>query len=355
GARRTAADRRPQPGQPGARADTGIDDGGNGAAIRAEPGDLQVKCLAAQSRQFVIDRLERRQRHVAQKRQRQVQVLFRDRRAQGQAGLNGHQPGRSRHGHRNRNEATHAGRSPTTSKHRSAADGSPCTCGDVVAGSPRRQGGGASMKAGISALVAGYVLSQFYRAFLAVLSPVLGQEIGASAADLALSSGIWFFVFALMQIPVGMALDRLGPRRTASVLLAAGGAGGAAVFAAAGGPGAIHLAMALIGIGCSPVLMASYFIFARQFPPAVFGTLAGAVIGVGSLGNIAGAAPLASLVGWLGWRLSLLCLSGATLAIAAAIFAFVRDPAPVPRPAGGDGGFGQLIRVPGLWAFLPLM
>ena len=52
--------------------------------------------------------------------------------------------------------------------------------------------------------------------------------------------------------------------------------------------------MALIGIGCSPVLMAAYYIFARIYSPAVFGTLAGAVIGFGSLGNILGAAPLAA-------------------------------------------------------------
>ena len=135
------------------------------------------------------------------------------------------------------------------------------------------------MRAGLAFLVAGYVLSQFYRAFLAVLSPILGTEIGAMPGDLALSSGIWFLIFAVMQMPVGAALDRIGPRMTASVLLGLGGGGGALVFALAQGPAAVHLAMALIGIGCSPVLMASYYIFARVYSPAVFGTLAGAMIG----------------------------------------------------------------------------
>ena len=78
------------------------------------------------------------------------------------------------------------------------------------------------MKAGLFFLVLGYVLSQFYRSFLAVLTPVLGADLGATAADLSFASGLWFFVFAAMQIPVGWALDRFGPRRTAALLLALG-------------------------------------------------------------------------------------------------------------------------------------
>lgn len=211
------------------------------------------------------------------------------------------------------------------------------------------------MRSGIAFLVLGYVLSQFYRAFLAVLAPVLKDEIGTAASDLALSSGIWFLVFALMQIPVGAALDRIGPRLTSSVLLALGGGGGALVFALAEGPWAIHVAMALIGIGCSPVLMASYYIFARIYSPAVFGTLAGAVIGFGSLGNILGAAPLSWTVAAVGWRETLLGLAGVTLVVAAALWIFVRNPPQAGKPAAGGGSFLDLFRIPGMWAILPLM
>lgn len=211
------------------------------------------------------------------------------------------------------------------------------------------------MRAGLAFLVAGYVLSQFYRAFLAVLSPVLGAEIGAMPGDLALSSGIWFLIFAVMQMPVGAALDRIGPRMTVSVLLGLGGGGGALVFALAEGPGAVHLAMALIGIGCSPVLMASYYIFARIYSPAVFGTLAGAIIGVGSLGNIAGAAPLAWLVELAGWRETLLGLAAVTVVVAIALWLFVRDPERVAAPESGRGSILDLLKIPGLWAILPLM
>ena len=120
---------------------------------------------------------------------------------------------------------------------------------------------------GIIALTLGYTLSQFYRAFLAVLSSTLQAELGATPGDLAISSGMWFLAFALMQLPVGWALDHIGPRRTAAVLLALGGGGGAAVFALATAPWHLHVAMALIGIGCAPALMAACYIFAHDTPP----------------------------------------------------------------------------------------
>ena len=95
------------------------------------------------------------------------------------------------------------------------------------------------MRAGFAALLVAYVFSQFYRAFLAVLAPVLAADIGATPADLAFASGVWFAVFAAMQIPVGHALDTLGPRRTCGWLLVLA-ALGAAVFATAPGPGRRH-------------------------------------------------------------------------------------------------------------------
>ena len=175
------------------------------------------------------------------------------------------------------------------------------------------------MKAGMFFLVTAYVLSQFYRAFLAVLSPVLEAEIGAGPEDLAIASGLWFVSFAAMQIPIGWALDSIGPRRTACGLLALGGGGGAVVMALAQGPAAIWVAMVLIGIGCAPVLMASYYILARNYPPVVFATLAGVIVGVGSLGNIAAALPTAWAVEAFGWRQTLWGLAAITLVTAAAI------------------------------------
>lgn len=208
------------------------------------------------------------------------------------------------------------------------------------------------MRLGLAALILAYVLSQFYRAFLAVLTPVLAADLGATPESLASASGLWFLAFALMQIPVGEALDRFGPRRTASILLAVGGLG-AGLFAAATGPGMINIAMILIGAGCAPVLMASYYIFARSFSPAVFGTLAGVVIGIGSLGNIAASLPLSAAVEALGWRATMATLSGLTLFIAAVIAALVRDPERVSITQ--KGSLLDLLRMPALWPVLVMM
>ncbi|MCK0140882.1 MFS transporter [Aliiroseovarius sp. F20344] len=212
------------------------------------------------------------------------------------------------------------------------------------------------MRVGIITLIAAYVLSQFYRAFLAVMTPALKLDLGATPEDLARASGAWFLVFALMQIPVGWALDNIGPRKVAAGLLAVGGAGGAAVFAMASSPDHILYAMILIGIGCSPVLMASYFIFARMYSPKVFGTLAGMVIGIGSLGNIAGALPMALAVEQFGWRACLWALAAVTLIVAALIMIAVDNPPKVTAADGAQkGSVLDLLKMPALWAIFPIM
>jgi predicted MFS family arabinose efflux permease len=208
------------------------------------------------------------------------------------------------------------------------------------------------MRIGIAALILAYVLSQFYRAFLAVLAPVLKVDLGLSAADLASASGWWFLAFAAMQLPIGESLDRIGPRLTAGLLMMVG-ACGAMVFAQATGAFQIKLAMALIGVGCAPVLMASYFIFARQFPPAVFGTLAGITIGVGSLGNVASSLPLSAAVEAFGWRETVLGLAAITAAVALAILVLVRDPDRLDTAR--HGSLLDLLRIPAIWPILAMM
>ncbi len=209
------------------------------------------------------------------------------------------------------------------------------------------------MKTGLAALLGAYVLSQFYRAFLPVLAPVLAVDIGATADDLARASGIWFLTFAVMQIPVGMALDSVGPRKTASVLFLLGGAGGALAFGFAQTPLHVMIAMGLIGVGCSPVLMASYYILARTYSAAVFGSVAGGMIGVGTLGNLAGSAPLAWSVETFGWRESMLGLAVVSFAVGLLLSVLVRDPARLNSTARGS--VLSLLKMPILWPIMLMM
>ena len=209
------------------------------------------------------------------------------------------------------------------------------------------------MQAGLILLCLAYVLSQFFRAFLAVLTNVLDSDIGARPDDLAFASGLWFLSFAAMQIPVGWLLDKTGPRRTASVLLLLGGGGGADVFALATSPFHIAVAMLLIGIGCSPVLMASYYIFAREYPPARFATLAALMLGIGSLGNLVASYPTALAVDLVGWRATLGGLAGVSACVAVGIWITVTDPKKAESQE--KGSLFDLLKQPALWTIVPLM
>ncbi len=211
---------------------------------------------------------------------------------------------------------------------------------------------------GIAALAATYILSQFYRSFLAVLTPSLAADIGATKSDLSLASGFWFIAFALMQFIVGVSLDRFGPRRTVSLLLGVFGAGGALLFALASAPWMIVLAMVMIGIGCSPVLMASYYIFAKTYPPARFAVLASWIVAVGMIGNVVGSSPLAHAADLFGWRAVMLGLGFVTFIGAVLLYLTIHDPdrgSEHGLPDAGFSGYLTLIRMPVLWFILPMM
>lgn len=211
---------------------------------------------------------------------------------------------------------------------------------------------------GIFMLAAAYVLSQFYRTFLAVLTPSLAADIGATKADLSLASGSWFIAFALMQFIVGVSLDRFGPRRTVGTLLSFFGAGGAILFAVASEPWMIVVAMIMIGIGCSPVLMASFYIFAKVFPPARFAVLASWIVAIGMIGNVIGASPMAAAAEAYGWRSVMAGLGGITLVMAIVLFAVIRDPESDQEDAQAGNGFAgyvELMCISELWRVLPMI
>lgn len=209
------------------------------------------------------------------------------------------------------------------------------------------------MRAGIFLLGLAYVLSQFFRAFLAVLTPLLEHDLGTTPDDLANASSLWFLCFAAMQIPIGTALDSIGPRRTAAWLLLIGGAGGTAIFALASTGAHINIAMALIGVGCAPVLMASYYIFAREFPAARFAFLASLMVGLGSLGNLGASYPMGWAAEAFGWRNALWGLCAMSALVALGILLMVKDPAKVEE--GGGGSLAELLRIRALWVIFPLM
>jgi MFS family permease len=209
--------------------------------------------------------------------------------------------------------------------------------------------------AGFTALVFAYLLSQFYRSFLAVLTPVLGPDLGMSDGQLAQASGAWFLLFAVMQIPVGYWLDTYGPRLTAGLLHGVAGGGGAALFAMSQNGTHLIIAMALIGIGCAPVLMAAVYLFARMYSPARFATLSSTFIAVGSLGNVVASEPMAAAAASMGWRQACWYLCAITVIVAVAILLAVRDPERIviADRGKGAGSYFSLMKIRQLWPILP--
>ena len=205
---------------------------------------------------------------------------------------------------------------------------------------------------GLFGLGIAYIYSQFFRAFLPVLTPELSEQIGATQSHLSSAAAVWFTVFGVMQFPVGILLDRIGPRRTVAYLFGIAGTSGVLLFAVASKPWMIIVAMGLIGAGCSPVLMGSLFIFARTFAAKQLAVLASWIVAFGNLGNLASAAPLAAASDIFGWRTVMLYIAISTVAVAFLVLFKVQDPAKEKHENTGLAGFIELLKIKALWPIL---
>lgn len=147
----------------------------------------------------------------------------------------------------------------------------------------------------------GYFLSYLLRNANAVISPELRGDLGLSAADLGLLTSTYLLAFGAFQLPLGILLDRYGPRRIEAALLLVCAAG-CALFAAGDGMSQLTVGRALIGLGVSACLMASFKSFALWFPVERQASLNAAIMAAGGLGALAASSPLGALLPALGWR-----------------------------------------------------
>lgn len=169
-----------------------------------------------------------------------------------------------------------------------------------------------------------FAMSQFYRSSVAVISPELMQEMGLNALDLSRISAAFFYAFALMQIPVGIFLDTVGPK-TAMVGLTLVSVVGAVIFALGTSPAWLTFGRILLGIGMACNFMGALKLLTLWFEPRQFATLSAMVVSLGTLGNIAAATPLVFLVGLVGWRHSFLIIAGFTLFLALVFLAVIQE------------------------------
>src|SRR5688572_558283 len=205
---------------------------------------------------------------------------------------------------------------------------------------------------------AGYFLSFFFRNVNAVISKDLAGEFSLSSADLGFLTSMYLLAFAAFQLPLGVLLDRYGPRRVVATLLCVA-AIGALVFALARDFTTLSIGRAMIGLGVSAGLMGAIKAFTLWFPLNRLALLNGLYLAAGGIGGLSATAPAEALLGPFGWRALFLLLAGMSVAASLLIFVVVPEK---ELPGKGTtlrdqiAGFGEIFASLAFWRIaLPLV
>ena len=205
---------------------------------------------------------------------------------------------------------------------------------------------------------AGYFLSFFFRNVNAVISKDLAREFSLSSSDLGFLTSMYLLAFAAFQLPLGVLLDRYGPRRVVAALLCIAAAG-ALTFALARDFAALSIGRALIGLGVSGGLMGAIKAFTLSFPLSRLATLNGLYLAVGGIGGLSATAPAEVLVGPFGWRVLFIALAALSVLAASAVFFIVpekRLPGEGQTLRAQIAGFGEVFTHVPFWRIaLPLV
>jgi predicted MFS family arabinose efflux permease len=181
--------------------------------------------------------------------------------------------------------------------------------------------------------IAGYFVSYVYRMANAVLGPALVEEFGLTAGGLGLLSSVYFLSFAVFQVPLGVLLDRFGPRRVNATLLLVA-ALGAAGFALSQGAASAIAARALIGVGVSACLMASFTAYVLWYPPEKLPMMNAITFSAGAVGAMVATVPLELLLRVLPWRQVFVLFAAATVAVSLLLWLAVPERDARPRDFG---------------------
>jgi MFS family permease len=204
---------------------------------------------------------------------------------------------------------------------------------------------------------AGYFMSYLLRAVNAVVAPDLVKDLGLSPGELGLLTAAYLGAFALFQLPLGVLLDRYGPRKVQAGLLCVA-ALGCVGFAFAPDFIGLFVARAVIGLGFSAGLMASYKSSATWVPAERRSLANTAIMSMGALGVVVATEPTEWLVGLIGWRNAFLVFAGLILLAAGFILAAAPRKDTLTTPAPLKQQFGQMIAImktPLFWRIAPLL
>ncbi len=202
----------------------------------------------------------------------------------------------------------------------------------------------------------GYFLSYLFRVVNAVIAPDLVADLAIDPSELGLLTSTYFIAFASSQLPLGLLLDRFGPRIVEAFLLIFAGAG-ATLFALSHSLAGVIAGRALIGFGVSACLMAAFKSYVIWFPPHILSRVNGVQMAAGGLGALAATLPVEWALGFTDWRGVFLGLALSSFAAALAIFFVVppSEPSHPPEQLGTQiNGILQVFKSPVFWRIAPL-
>ena len=171
---------------------------------------------------------------------------------------------------------------------------------------------------------AGYFLSYLFRSTNAIIAPQLTSEVGLDAGDLGFLTATYFLTFSLFQIPLGILLDRYGPRKVQTILLLFA-AGGAVLFSLGTDATVLAIGRGFIGLGVAGCLMGAVKAATIWFNDRHWPLINGSFLAIGGLGAVAATAPLEIMLAFYTWREIFLVLAIATLAVSLVIFIIVPE------------------------------
>ncbi len=199
----------------------------------------------------------------------------------------------------------------------------------------------------------GYLLTYLLRAVNAVVAPDLVADVGLGPAELGFLTAAYLAAFALFQLPLGLLLDRYGPRRVQAILLGVA-ALGCLLFAAGRDTLTLTAARALIGLGFAGGLMSGFKAVVIWVPGPRRALANACVMSFGALGLLLATAPTQLAAQAIGWRMVFVALAAVTAGVALLILVLVPDPGEPSAPTSLREQGRQVARIYSDKAFLAI-
>jgi MFS family permease len=204
-------------------------------------------------------------------------------------------------------------------------------------------------------LGAGFFLSNFYRSLNAVLSPYLIADLHLSARELGLLTSVYFFTSAIFQAPLGLLMDRYGPRLVQGTLMVLATLG-ILMFALSSNLWVMIAGRAIMGIGAAGALMTAFQAIVLWSPPPRWPALNGWIMAAGGLGSLVATAPAELVLHVTSWHGLMLIAAAASLATAIAILILTPERAEPGRSTVREqiAGLLSIYRDRLFWRLAPL-